>query len=141
MSTYKVGSIEVIHQPTTRPSHAEPLPPSRTLLEPGHRRAGNSRPIEVPTILERDQILTMRDGVRLRADIYRPATGEAVPAIVMWGPYGKSGSGRCKPTLLLAARAATRVCTYTSVNRMDQRRPFSLSRGYCRDKAFGLREL
>ena len=110
MSTYKFGSVEVIHQPTTRPSHAEPLPPSRTLLEPGHRRAENSRAIEVATILERDQILTMRDGVRLRADIYRPATGEAVPAIVMWGPYGKSGSGRCKQKLLRAARAA--LCEY-----------------------------
>lgn len=27
------------------------------------------------------------------ADIYRPKTETKVPAIMMWGPYGKSGSG------------------------------------------------
>ncbi|GES60197.1 hypothetical protein ATEIFO6365_0002052900 [Aspergillus terreus] len=27
------------------------------------------------------------------ADIFRPVGGETVPAIVMWGPYGKSGTG------------------------------------------------
>ncbi|KAL1869038.1 hypothetical protein Plec18167_008041 [Paecilomyces lecythidis] len=35
----------------------------------------------------------MRDGVKLRADIYRPKTDDKVPAIIMWGPYGKSGNG------------------------------------------------
>ncbi|CAG9982197.1 unnamed protein product [Clonostachys byssicola] len=35
----------------------------------------------------------MRDGVTLRADVFRPVTNEKVPAIIMYGPYGKSGSG------------------------------------------------
>lgn len=93
MSTHKVGSIEVLHRLTTRPAHAEPPSPSRVVLQPGHRRTEESRPIQCPTIFERDQILTMRDGIRLRADVYRPVTDQPVPAIVMWGPYGKSGSG------------------------------------------------
>jgi hypothetical protein len=37
----------------------------------------------------------MRDGVRLYADIFRPASSdqEGVPAILPWSPYGKSGAG------------------------------------------------
>lgn len=35
----------------------------------------------------------MRDGVTIRADIYRPTDSGPVPAIIIWGPYGKSGSG------------------------------------------------
>lgn len=93
MSTHRVGSIEVLHRPNKRPGHEEPLSPSRVILKPGHRRTEKSRPIQVETILERDQILTMRDKVNIRADIYRPVTDQKVPAIIMYGPYGKSGSG------------------------------------------------
>lgn len=99
MSTRKVGSIEVLHQPTKRPDHGEPRSPSRVILKPGHQRTGKKRPIQVETIMERDQILTMRDGVALRADIYRPVTDEKVPAIIMYGPYGKSGSGMYSTSL------------------------------------------
>ena len=93
-SSFEFGSIEVLRLPNQRPAHATARAPSRTVLQPGHCRTENSRPIEVPTILEADYVLTMRDGVKIRADIYRPVTDELVPAIVMWGPYGKSGSGK-----------------------------------------------
>lgn len=93
MSTQTVGSVKVLHRPNKRPDHAEPLSPSRTVLKPGHRRTERSRAIEVETILERDQVLRMRDNVTLRADIFRPVTDDKVPAIIMYGPYGKSGSG------------------------------------------------
>ncbi|CAH0027692.1 unnamed protein product [Clonostachys rhizophaga] len=93
MSSYKIGQIDVLHQDNIRPTHGEPRSPSRTILKPGHRRTEKNRPILVETILESDQILTMRDGVTLRADVFRPVTDERVPAIIMYGPYGKSGSG------------------------------------------------
>ena len=105
MSTHKVGSIEVLHQPTKRPDHGEPLSPSRVILKPGHQRTKKHRPIQVEIILERDQILTMRDGVTLRADIYRPVTDEKVPAIIMYGPYGKSASGMYFPKILCLQEA------------------------------------
>ncbi|GAB1216248.1 hypothetical protein ATERTT37_005457 [Aspergillus terreus] len=35
----------------------------------------------------------LRGGTEIRVDIYRPKTEKKVPAIIMWGPYGKSGNG------------------------------------------------
>lgn len=43
--------------------------------------------------VERDLEVTMRDGVTLRADVYRPADGGPVPALLERTPYGK-GNGR-----------------------------------------------
>ena len=34
----------------------------------------------------------MRDGVVLRADVYRPKTSDAVPVILMRTQYGKTGA-------------------------------------------------
>lgn len=40
-------------------------------------------------LIERDVAVPLRDGVRLYVDIHRPESGEAVPALVAWSPYGK----------------------------------------------------
>lgn len=64
-------------------------------LPAGFRKTPESRPLPCDIILERDQFLPLRDGTRLRADIYRPKTEANVPAIMMWSPYGKSGTGEC----------------------------------------------
>jgi uncharacterized protein len=42
--------------------------------------------------LWRDVPAPMRDGAVLRADIWRPAGGEPVPAVLMRTPYGKEGA-------------------------------------------------
>ena len=44
----------------------------------------------VPRI-ERDLAVPMRDGVVLRADVYRPEQGGPYPVLVMRTPYGKRG--------------------------------------------------
>lgn len=97
MKTPNVSSIEVLTRPSIKPDNDVPAP-SSTFLPAGHRGNERSRPLQVEMVAELNQILTMRDGVRLRADIYRPTTPGPVPAIVMYGPYGKSGSGEnfCK---------------------------------------------
>ena len=41
---------------------------------------------------ERDVGATMRDGVVLRADVYRPRSSEPVPVLLMRTQYGKSGA-------------------------------------------------
>ncbi len=41
-------------------------------------------------IVERDVAITMRDGVTLRCDVYRPADGAPAPAIVQRQPYDKA---------------------------------------------------
>jgi len=42
--------------------------------------------------VERDVSAVMRDGIVLRADIYRPATKNPVPVILMRTQYGKTGA-------------------------------------------------
>ena len=42
-------------------------------------------------IRERNVMVPMRDGVRLAADVYRPAAPGRFPALVTRGPYGKDG--------------------------------------------------
>jgi uncharacterized protein len=43
----------------------------------------------VGVIVESDVMVTMRDGVRLACDIYRPADGEPAPALIQRQPYDK----------------------------------------------------
>lgn len=40
-------------------------------------------------IVEKDVFVTMRDGVRIATDVYRPEGAEKVPALLALGPYGK----------------------------------------------------
>src|SRR5881628_2237696 len=64
--------------------------------------------VEFPNIVvERNVPVPMRDGVVLRADIYRPEVPGRFPTLVLRTPYGKDGlleSGE-EPTLSRAPRA------------------------------------
>ncbi|KAJ5620590.1 Alpha/Beta hydrolase protein [Penicillium lagena] len=89
--------VEIRWRPLSPPEESPAYPgfyPSVTELPVGHKRRENSRPLHEPMIFERDQTLRLRDGTKIFADIYRPTNETLVPAIMVWGPYGKSGSGR-----------------------------------------------
>ncbi len=47
------------------------------------------RTIAPGIVLERDVLVTMPDGVRLAANVFRPAKAGAYPAILSATPYGK----------------------------------------------------
>ncbi|RHZ56272.1 CocE/NonD family hydrolase [Aspergillus thermomutatus] len=64
-----------------------------TKLPKGHVKEAGYQAFPVDVIWERDQAIPMRDGVKLYADIFRPAAEEKVPAIIPWSPYGKAGTG------------------------------------------------
>ena len=94
-----VGGIEVIQSTISGidSSHANytGLNPSSTTLPKGHRKDPRLRAFEAATVWDRDIELRMRDGVILRADVFRPAEDkEKVPALLAWSPYGKSGTGK-----------------------------------------------
>ncbi|KAI8266203.1 Cocaine esterase [Colletotrichum sp. SAR 10_98] len=93
MAPYYVNSIEVLQRPATAPPWEHPKEPTRVELPAGHKKTPDRRPLDCEIILERDQLLTLRDGVRIRADIFRPKTEGKVPAVLMWSPYGKTGTG------------------------------------------------
>lgn len=69
--------------------------PSTQVIEMGHRRAPGRRSFPVEVIFERDITITMRDGIKLYADVFRPTNSDSVkvPALLPWSPYGKTGTG------------------------------------------------
>jgi uncharacterized protein len=96
---FLVGDIEVSQNTISGidSSHANynGFNPSSTTLPQGHRKNPHCRGFEVATVWDRDIEFVMRDGVILRADVFRPADGhEKVPALLVWSPYGKSGTGK-----------------------------------------------
>ncbi|KAK5107150.1 hypothetical protein LTR62_001675 [Meristemomyces frigidus] len=93
----RVGSITVLQRPAVAvdspPAKYGGLHPSSTVLPAGHVKAHGHRPLPVDTIYDRDQVVTMRDGAKLRVDYFRPTGDEKVPALLAWSPYGKTGTG------------------------------------------------
>ncbi|KAF4955433.1 hypothetical protein FGADI_4543 [Fusarium gaditjirri] len=89
----------IISKITPAPEHPrfnyDGFNPLCRVLEAGHVRYPGRRPFGVRTIYERDQAITVRDGARLYADIFRPQSSDTqpVPCILPWSPYGKSGTG------------------------------------------------
>jgi uncharacterized protein len=79
---------------------SQPLPPARTglltgfdpgtrTLEAGYQIAPQFRAIPVDIVLDKDVAVTLRDGVTIHFDVFRPAGAEQVPTIVAFSPYGK----------------------------------------------------
>lgn len=113
MALEKIGSVTIQKRPMIKPSH-ELRNPQTIELQAGHKKTEGCRELPCSMLLEQDAIITMRDGVKLRADIYRPKTDDKVPAIIMWGPYGKSGNGKseCVEYGYMYMHINLRLCMY-----------------------------
>lgn len=80
------------------PSHYEPgqngilspFDPGTRTLPVGYQVAPMFRPLAVEIVFEKDVAVTLRDGVTIYVDIFRPLGDEPVPVLVAWSPYGKS---------------------------------------------------
>lgn len=70
-----------------------PAPETR-LLKAGWRLTPEHAPFVVDTIWDKDIQVALRDGVKIRADIFRPEESGKVPVLIAWSPYGKSA---CRP--------------------------------------------
>ncbi|KAJ1561336.1 hypothetical protein HK405_004206, partial [Cladochytrium tenue] len=70
-------------------------PPKTTLLPAGHVKCEGRKAFPIDTLFDEDLPVTLRDGVKIYTNIFRPATTaegkEKVPAIIAWSPYGKNG--------------------------------------------------
>lgn len=71
------------------------LDPSTRTLPQGWQRDPDRLALKEDLIWEKDVEIPLRDGIKLRADIFRPAKldGKKLPALLPWSPYGKTGSG------------------------------------------------
>lgn len=67
------------------------LDPGTRILPAGFQVDPKFRPLPVDIVFEKDVIVTLRDGVRIYVDVFRPVGTEKVPVIIAWSPYGKSG--------------------------------------------------
>ncbi|MDQ2738901.1 MAG: CocE/NonD family hydrolase, partial [Actinomycetota bacterium] len=82
------------------PSHYEPgtngvlskFEPGTQTLPVGYQVTPAFKPLPVEIVFERDVAVTLRDGVTIYADVFRPVGTEKVPVLVAWSPYGKAQS-------------------------------------------------
>ncbi|SNY37116.1 CocE/NonD family hydrolase [Paractinoplanes atraurantiacus] len=63
--------------------------PGTRTLPAGFQIAPQFRPTPVDIVFDKDVPVTLRDGVTIHVDVFRPAGAEKVPVIVAWSPYGK----------------------------------------------------
>lgn len=63
--------------------------PGTRTLEAGFRIAPQFKPLPVDIVFEKDVAVTLRDGITIHVDVFRPVGTEQVPVIVAWSPYGK----------------------------------------------------
>jgi len=68
-----------------------PFNPETRILPEGWQIEPIFRPLPVDIVFEKDVAVTMRDGVTIYTNIFRPTGTDKVPVIVAWSPYGKSG--------------------------------------------------
>ncbi|WP_162177881.1 CocE/NonD family hydrolase [Halotalea alkalilenta] len=81
--------------PPTAPRARYPgFHPERTILKKGTIRREGARPLSCDILFERDVPLTLRDGVTIYTDIFRPVDDGQYPAIIAWSPYGKEIGGQ-----------------------------------------------
>lgn len=64
--------------------------PGVRTLPVGFQVAPRFQPLPVEIVFEKDVAVTLRDGVTMYVDVFRPAGADNAPAIVAWSPYGKS---------------------------------------------------
>ena len=84
--------MAVADHPRYKPYNVVFRPNQLLSLPKGHLKEVGRKKMLVDCVAERDTPIPMRDGMKVYADIYRPATSEetTIPAVICWSPYGKS---------------------------------------------------
>src|SRR2546423_7832826 len=82
-------------------------------------------------IIDRDFIVTARDGVELATDVYRPAGRGPFPVLLERTPYDKSAPNRSERT---AAVAQPRSRSRTEAAAYFVRRGYAVVYQYCRGR-------
>jgi predicted acyl esterase len=60
------------------------------VLPAGYQVAPSFKSLPVEVLFEKDVAVTLRDGVTIYVDVFRPVGEERVPVLIAWSPYGKS---------------------------------------------------
>jgi uncharacterized protein len=96
----KKWDVQVPIDPLPMPKPGEggyqPLNPRTETLPKDWQYNSVSKPLPSAILVDNDFCITVRDGAKLYADIYRPSDsdeGVKVPAIICWSPFGKKFNG------------------------------------------------
>jgi predicted acyl esterase len=96
--THAAEPIEVLFRKaraTTDPKGRYPgFKPDTTTLKAGTTVKPGALPLPCDILFERDVAVTLRDGTTIYTDVFRPAGGNNLPAILAWSPYGKEGGNQ-----------------------------------------------
>lgn len=104
-------------------------PGTRTLLA-GHQLGPGFLPLPTDVVLEKDVAVTLRDGVTIYVDVFRPSGATYVPVLVAWSPYGKS-HGSAPGTLGLLAMLGMDNSTRSGYEKFEGPDPaYWCARGY-----------
>jgi uncharacterized protein len=68
---------------------------TKTILQAGHVRSAGQRAFDHDVVFQQNRPIPLRDGVTIYTDLFLPhdRSGEKVPALLVWSPYGKTGTG------------------------------------------------
>ncbi|KAM6511469.1 PepX-C domain-containing protein [Fusarium falciforme] len=88
--------VQVAFKPLTKPEvgvngYVEPTIGKSEVLKKGSAPF-KARTLDSDIRVDHDVEITVRDGCRLYADVFRPTGDEKVPVIISWSPYGKKYS-------------------------------------------------
>jgi predicted acyl esterase len=93
-------------------------PPLSAPEELGGQPPRYRRLVENGVVIERDVAVSMRDGVKIYVDLFRPADEKPVPPLIAWGPYGKHGPTRMDKQFPKAGITAN-LSSYTAFEAPD----------------------
>lgn len=62
------------------------------ILKKGSVQKEGAMPLPCDVLVEQDTPVTLRDGAKIRVDVYRPVDGKDCPVVMWYAPYGKRGS-------------------------------------------------
>jgi len=85
--------VQELGKPKVGDGNYQGFNPHTEVLAKGSKPYG-AKALPSDILVEHDFCFRVRDGVKLYADIYRPAIeSENVPAVICWGPFGKKFNG------------------------------------------------
>lgn len=92
----------------------------------------DAHPLTSDILVEHDVGVTMRDGAKLYADIYRPPnTDDKVPALIMWSPLGKKLNGLLSLELMTPWDPSIKSGTLSGLEKSEALDPANcVPRGY-----------
>ncbi|MER2555748.1 MAG: CocE/NonD family hydrolase, partial [Thauera sp.] len=101
------------------------------VLPRGYRHFSGAMPLVCDVLVEQDVAVTLRDGIVIRVDVFRPVDRTDCPAIVAWSPYGKRGGLLTNDFFGHPTRMDVPVCWEDGLNKFEGPNPsYWVAHGY-----------